>query len=140
MRGGTHSLSESMENYLEAILVLSRGGDGARSKDIASRLNVKRASVAGAVQALHRRGLVEHEPYGHVSLTPEGVRTAARVRRRHEALRDFFVQVLDIEPMEADEAACRMEHGISKIIVDRLIDFANTVAPRPPPARESAAP
>jgi DtxR family Mn-dependent transcriptional regulator len=117
-------ISASMENYLEAIYLLTREKSVARSRDIAGRLGVNRSSVTGALKALRERRLVNYEPYGYVTLTRTGRDAARRVRRRHEALRDFFVNCLAIDEHEADEAACRMEHGISKHIVDRLIDFA----------------
>jgi DtxR family Mn-dependent transcriptional regulator len=116
-----------MENYLEAILHLVRQHAVARSKDIAKRLSVNRSSVTGALQALRERELVNYEPYGLVTLTKKGTEAARKVARRHKALRDFLVNVLGIEQDEADEAACRMEHGVSKHIVDRLIQFAGLV-------------
>lgn len=113
-----------MENYLETILLLIQQSAVARAKDISKLMKVNRSSVTGALQALRERGLVNYEPYGYVTLTPQGTEIATKVRWRHEALRDFFVNVLAIEGKEADEAACRMEHGVSKTIVDRLLDFA----------------
>lgn len=121
------AVSASLENYLEVILVLIRESKVARSRDIAARLKVKRASVTGALQALGERGLINYEPYGFVTLTVAGEKLAGRVLRRHEVLRDFFVNVLGIDRTEADEAACRMEHGVSKTIVDRLVDFVRFV-------------
>jgi len=127
MTAVTQSLSANMENYLETIFVLAREHTVARSKDIADRLHVKRASVTGALQALRDRGLVNYEPYEFVTLTPEGLEIARRVARRHVALRDFMVNVLSIDEKEADDAACHMEHGISKHIVDRFVEFAEFV-------------
>jgi DtxR family Mn-dependent transcriptional regulator len=121
------TLSASMEDYLETILMLIREHAVARSKDIAARLKVNRSSVTGALHALRERGLVNYEPYGFVTLTKEGTDIAGRVVRRHEALKDFMVRVLSIDEAEADEAACRMEHGISKHVVDRFIEFAEFV-------------
>ena len=124
----TTTLSSSLEDYLEAICVLERERQSARPSEIAETLQVRRSSVTGALQALKARGLVNYRPYAHVTLTPSGRSVANRVLRRHEALRDFFVQVLGVDDKEADAAACRMEHGISKSIVDRLVDFAQFVA------------
>ncbi len=123
----TQSLSANMEDYLEAIFLLVRDKTVARSKDISQRLKVNRSSVAGAIQALQARGLVNHESYGAVTLTKDGTRIARDVFRRHLALRDFMVEVLSIDPAEAEEAACRMEHGVSKKIVDRFVEFAEFV-------------
>ena len=124
MTADAQALSASMENYLETILLLIQKSPVARAKDISQHLKVNRSSVTGALQALSERELVNYAPYGFVTLTPQGTEIATKVLRRHEALRDFFVNVLAIYEAEADEAACRMEHGISKSIVDRLLDFA----------------
>jgi DtxR family Mn-dependent transcriptional regulator len=45
-------LTESMENYLEAILELERPHKVARAKDIADKLHIQRDSVTGALKAL----------------------------------------------------------------------------------------
>jgi DtxR family Mn-dependent transcriptional regulator len=127
MKAVAEKLSASLENYLEAIYLLIQENSVARSKDIADRMQVSRSSVTGALQALRDRELVNYEPYGYVTLTKVGRQAAKRVLRRHEALRKFFVSVLAIDDDEADEVACRMEHGISKHVVDRLIEFADFV-------------
>lgn len=123
----TEKLSESLENYLETIYLLTQEKKVARSKDIAEQLKVNRSSVTGALQSLRDRKLVNYEPYGYITLTKQGTAVAKRVLRRHVALRNFFVGVLAIGEKEADEVACRMEHGISKHVVDRLIEFAEFV-------------
>jgi DtxR family transcriptional regulator, Mn-dependent transcriptional regulator len=121
------TLSESLEDYLETIFLLIREQAVARSRDIAARLKVSRPSVTGALQALAERELVYYEPYGHVTLTPSGVAAAQKVLRRHEVLKDFLVRVLSVDPDEADANACRMEHAVSKTVVDRLVEFADFV-------------
>jgi len=121
---GAKKLSASVEDYLEAIYVLAQANRVARSKDIAERLDVNRSSVTGMIRTLVERGLVEHERYGYITLTSAGERAAREVAGRHDALRDFFVKVLCIDPEEADQAACRMEHAVSKRVVERLTAFA----------------
>jgi len=118
-------LSASLENYLEAIYHLIEENKVARSKDIASKLEINRSSVTGGLQALRDRGLINYEPYEFITLTEEGRRLAENVVYRHNTLKEFFINVLSIEAEEADEAACRMEHGISKNITNRLMDFAH---------------
>jgi len=127
MAGGQQGLTESLEDYLETILLLTREHTVARSRDIASRLGVQRSSVTGALHALADRKLIHYEPYGYVTLTAEGTKEAERVRRRHEVLRDFLTKVLSIDADEADTTACRMEHAVSKTVVDRLVAFAEFV-------------
>ena len=125
MSNKSHSLSASLENYLEAIYHLIEENKVARSKDIAKKLEINRSSVTGGLQALKSRGLINYEPYEFITLTEEGRSIAASVVHRHNTLKEFFIEVLSIDEDEADEAACRMEHGISKNIANRLMDFAH---------------
>ncbi len=123
----TAAISISMENYLETIFHLVQEHTVARVKDIAERLSVSQSSVTGMLQSLRDHHFVNYEPYGFVTLTTEGTTIAKRVARRHEALRNFMVEVLSIDADEADAAACHMEHGISKQVVDRFLEFAEFV-------------
>ncbi len=125
MSNSSNTLSASLENYLEVIYNLIEKHRVARSKEIASRLEINRSSVTGGLQALRDRGLINYEPYEFITLTDEGRRIAANVVHRHNTLKEFFINVLSIDEAEADEAACRMEHGISKNITNRLMDFAH---------------
>ncbi|MGD8725789.1 MAG: iron dependent repressor, metal binding and dimerization domain protein, partial [Desulfobacterales bacterium] len=43
--------------------------------------------------------------------------------RRHAALKEFFIKILLIDNDEAEEASCRVEHAVSKNIIDRLVRF-----------------
>ena len=139
MSTAAKTFSTSIEDYLEAIFFLMRDNVAARSKEIAERLQVKPASVTGMLQALRERGLVNYEPYGAVTLTEAGASVAQRVARRHEALRDFLIEVLAVDPAEAEAAACHMEHGISKQVVDRFVAFAEFVKSCPNASKRWAA-
>lgn len=114
-------LSQSLEDYLEAVYHIEQQKGAARPKDLADRLGVTAPSVTGALRALHEKGLVNYVPYDVVTLTARGRRRAKGVVRRHDALRDFFHRILSIEEKEADEAACRMEHAVPPVILDRII-------------------
>jgi len=117
-------LSASQEDYLEAIFFLSKDGGRARSKEIAEQMNVRAASVTGALKALAEKGMVHYAPYGEVSLTETGYGIAETIAGKHEALLHFFTQVLGIEREDAEEFACSMEHTIPDHILQRLVGFA----------------
>ena len=116
-------LSSNMEDYLEAIFHISEQKQAARAKDIADRMQVNKSSVTGALRSLSDKGLVNYAPYDIITLTGRGKKLAVEIVRRHEALKDFFVKILLIDKTEAEQAACKVEHEISKNIVDRLISF-----------------
>jgi DtxR family Mn-dependent transcriptional regulator len=123
----TDTLTASLEDYLEAIYHIIAEKQAARPKDIARRLKVSNASVTGALRSLADKALINYAPYDLVTLTPIGTDVAKDVVRRHEVLRDFFVKVLSVDEQDADEAACRMEHSIPRVILERLIAFAEFV-------------
>ena len=86
----TIELSASLEDYLESIFFLSKEGGKARPKDIAERMNMRAASVTGALRTLAEKGLINYEPYAFVTL----IETGYDIAGKHEALLHFFTQVL----------------------------------------------
>jgi DtxR family transcriptional regulator, Mn-dependent transcriptional regulator len=117
------ALTESLEDYLEAIFHVAADKGAARAKDISKKMKVNSSSVTGALRALFERGLVNYAPYDVITLTPKGTRVAKDVIRRHEILRDFFVTVLSVEEAEAEKGACRMEHAVPRDILERLVQY-----------------
>jgi DtxR family Mn-dependent transcriptional regulator len=117
----------SMEDYLEAIAKLGEGRKVVRVKQISEMMGVKMPSVTYALKKLSERKLVEHERYGHIKLTAEGDRVARDVIGRHEALTHFFAQALGINQETAEEDACKIEHVISPLSMDRLAKFVDFI-------------
>ncbi len=119
-------LSSNMEDYMEAIAVLSRTNKVVRVKDIAKKLEIKMPSVTAALNKLRDLDLIEYEKYGFVELTKEGEIIAARVYQRHSILCQFFTTILEMDPKEADNVACRVEHDLSPdacIQINKFIEF-----------------
>jgi DtxR family Mn-dependent transcriptional regulator len=127
----TVSLSASLEDYLEAILHLERASRVARVSEIAEHLNVSRPAVTGALKGLGSRGLVAHDPYGYVILTPAGNQIALEVDRRHVAIRDFLTDVLGVPLEKADDSACRLEHVLEPEVLERFISYTHSLLAGP---------
>jgi len=113
-------LTTSLEDYLEAILILVRRGYVARVRDIAGRLGVGMPSVTAALKTLAKRKLVNYDPYQVITLTEQGRRIGEEIGRRHELLRRFLTDVLGLRPQQAESNACRMEHAVDAAVVARL--------------------
>ena len=79
-------IRESAEDYLEAILVLSKQGGGVRSVDIASMLGVSKPSVSHAMKLLREDGYIAMDRYGTVTLLEKGEKIAVRIFERHQVL------------------------------------------------------
>ena len=115
--------STSLEDYLEAIANLHKGEKTVKVRQLSRTLNVKMPSVTAALERLSDEGLVVHKRYGDIKLTPEGDRAAQDVIRRHRALSRFFAEGLNISKKTAEEDACKIEHIISPITLERMIKF-----------------
>ena len=127
MENAAITQTSNMEDYLEAIVILAEQGKPARVTEIGKVLQVKKPSVTSALAKLSKAGLAKHKKYGDVVLTKEGERIAQDVYQRHRTLRSFLVEILDVDPVMADEDACRMEHVISRESLKRLARFTEIV-------------
>lgn len=105
-------LTPSMEDYLEAAYRLSKERGFTRAKDLSAGLGVSRPSVNSALKNLAGRGLLSHEHYGYIRLTPAGLAAGARIAELHSFLKDFLITVLALPEADADADACRIEHAI----------------------------
>lgn len=117
------ALSASLEDYMEAIYHIIDEKLVARSKEIAARLDVSRASVTEALRALSKKGLINYAPYEAITMTEKGRKVAEDVIFRHETLKRFFVEVLALDEGIAEEGACRIEHAAPPEIITRMISF-----------------
>ena len=125
------SISSSGEDCLEAICRLVDEKGAARVRDIAAALSVHKSTVSTSLKSLSEKGLVNYSPYEITTLTPQGREIAEDVVRRHEIIRDFFVQVLALDRDVADANACRAEHILDAEVLERLAGFARFVGDCP---------
>lgn len=114
-----------MAHYLQAIAGLKKEKGFAKVSDIATRLGVSRAGVTSMLRSLKSRGLVEHERYGLVELTEEGVRFAQMTEANREVLTQFFTDILALPAGMASEDACMIEHLVSP---ESMVQFLRLTA------------
>ncbi|MDD3185850.1 MAG: metal-dependent transcriptional regulator [Anaerostipes sp.] len=106
-------INESVENYLETILMLSKKLPVVRSVDIANELNFKKSSVSVAMKNLRLNNMITVTDSGFIYLTDDGKEIADMIFERHSVLSQWL-ESLGIDKKTAAEDACRMEHVISK--------------------------
>lgn len=107
------SRTESQENYLETILMLSMKKPVVRSVDIAKELGFAKPSISIAVKSMKEQGLISVTSEGYIYLTDNGLKVAQGVYERHEVLTNALVK-LGVPAEIAEEDACRIEHVISE--------------------------
>lgn len=113
-------VSGPVEDYLKAIYKLERGGSAVATTAVAELLDVAPPSVTGMVRRLADLGLLTHELYRGVRLTPEGRRVALLTLRRHRVIEAYLVDVLGYDWAEVHDEAERLEHAASDDLIDRM--------------------
>jgi DtxR family Mn-dependent transcriptional regulator len=127
MKNADGKPTSSLEDCLEAIVMLREQGEKATVTALSEFLGVKKPSIDWALGKLSEAGLVTHERYGDIELTPEGARIAEDVYRRHKALFSFLANILKVNPAVAEQDACRMEHSLSRESINQLEKFIDFV-------------
>lgn len=116
------TMTQSLEDYLEAVYILISEDRPAQVRDVAKMLAVKMPSVVKAIHELKRLGLVTQKPYAAIELTVKGARVAKHVLNRHTLLRSFLMK-LGVSRKNADKDACLMEHILSAETIDRIRSY-----------------
>jgi len=116
-------LSESMEDYLEAIFNLIKENGSARVTDIANSLGIAASSVNQGLKKLNAQGLIEQQKYGPIQLTKSGIQTAEKINCKHKILYLFLHKTLGVEAETADQDACSIEHSLSQQSFEKMIDY-----------------
>lgn len=123
MRNDNYNMTSSLEDYLEAVFVISKQKNSVRLTDIADYLGVSKPSVNRAVNTLTQNGYLEHVTYGDIVITPQGETYAANVLRRHKLIKHFLIDTLGVDEKTAENDACQMEHVMSSSTIERLYDY-----------------
>ncbi len=114
-------VSHSMAHYLQAVAALKKDKGYARVGDIAERLGVSKSGVTSMLRSLQGRGLVDHERYGCVELTPPGWMLAERTESSRKVVSMFLSEILGVSEEIAEEDACMIEHLVSPQAMSQLL-------------------
>jgi DtxR family Mn-dependent transcriptional regulator len=115
--------TDNQEMYIKAIYKLSLIHKVARVKDIAVELEVTKSSVSTALKHLAEKDLITYDPYSYVDLTDKGIAIAKRIVNKYGILVEFLQDVLLVPKVLAQENACRMEHVIDDVVMNRFVTF-----------------
>jgi len=123
-------LSQSVEDYLEAIYNISLIRGYARTKDISRELNITPPSVTEMLNKLSNMKLVNYKRYDGVKLTKKGEKIAKVVKTRHETIKKLLKIIL-ISDKVAEKDACKLEHELSPETIEQLTKFVKFVENAP---------
>lgn len=129
-------VTESMEDYLECIFELENTKGYACVSDVAEGLGLNRASTSIMVKRLGKLGFLRYEPYRGFALTPEGVRVAEKIRKRHAMLTELF-EMMGLDPREHLSDIEGLEHHLGDRAFRRFAELASHLNRHPFTRRES---
>nr|WP_319538210.1 ATP-binding protein [uncultured Methanospirillum sp.] len=130
MKPAKLKLSQTMEDYLETIFVVSQNRGYARTCEIAKNLQISPSSAVETVGRLASLNLVVWKRYEGVYLTPEGRIHGEIIHIRHEMLRRFF-EFIGVPNDIANAEACIIEHELTPVTtaaIGNLVRFLQTPA------------
>lgn len=108
-----HRSEESVEDYLETILILRKRLGNVRSIDIANEMSFSKPSVSVAMKNLRNAECINVTPEGYIVLTEKGNKIASDVYEKHICLSEWLIH-LGVNPEVARADACKIEHDISE--------------------------
>ena len=115
-------LTDSNEDYLEAIYILRLKNGKVRSIDISKMLNVSKPGVNKAMNVLKENGLIEKDLYGDIILTLEGEKIANKIYKKHTTVKEFLIK-LGVSEEVSDIDCCKIEHVISEETFEAIKRF-----------------
>lgn len=118
-------MQESPEDYLEAILVLSKELGNVRSIDVANHLGYSKPSISVAMKRLRENGYITLDDNGHLLLTGSGLSIALKIYEKHQVLTQFLISI-GVSEETAKKDACRIEHVISDESFEKLKEQKST--------------
>jgi DtxR family Mn-dependent transcriptional regulator len=122
------SSADAADDYLKTIYSHTEWQpDAITPNQLATRLGLAPSSVTQMVKKLHGAGLVDHRPYGPITLTTSGEQRALAMLRRHRLIETWLVRVYDYGWDEVHDEAEVLEHALS----DRLLDAIDAQLGRP---------
>jgi len=106
------AITQSVADYLEAIMMLQKEKVYVRSIDIANHFGYSRPTVSQTLKAFRAKNYVEVDEDGYVTLTKLGEEIAMTTYEKHVVLTGLLTAI-GVSEETAKEDACKLEHDIS---------------------------
>lgn len=112
-----------MQDYLKTIYRLEEDGSPASTQDLADSIGVSPASATSMIKKMAARGLLTHQPYYGVTLTPTGREVAESILRHHRLLELYLAEALGFGSDQVHAEAERLEHVMSAQLGEQIDRF-----------------
>ncbi len=115
-------VGETIENYLETILILSKRQDEVRSIDVVNEMGYSKPTISIMMKQLREKDYIEVDDSGFISLSPLGLAIAREVYEKHVLLTKLLIK-LGVDKDRAAEDACKVEHVISNDTFQKIKEY-----------------
>ena len=103
---------ESIEDYLEHIIMLKEKKEIVKAVDLANFMGFSKASVSIALKKLKAEEYLYVEANGNIVLTEKGEKLGNETYDKHKTISKLLIQI-GVDSDIALKDACRIEHVIS---------------------------
>lgn len=115
--------SISEENYIKSIYHLQVLHQRVNTMMLAEMVKTKAASVTEMLKKLHKKKLIDYEPYKSFILTDSGNKIALNIIRKHRLWEFFLVNKLGFNWDQVHDIAEELEHINSSELISRLDEY-----------------
>ncbi len=112
--------SQTEENYLKALFTLTSEKGEASVNELSKLLDIKMPTVNSMIKRLSEKGLVAYESYKPVRLTPQGMKEAALIIRKHRLTEMYLVEKMGFGWEEVHDIAEQIEHIKSPTFFEKM--------------------
>ncbi len=119
----TKTLTASFEKYLCAVYEIENINEAARVKDIADFLSIGAPSVSEAMKALEKKGCINYEPYGKITLSAAGKRIVEEKLKRSGIIANFLRDVLLVDETVIKKNVQTIEYGMDEAVLEKFVSF-----------------
>ena len=110
------------EEYLQTMYWLQEAGLQITGANIARAMQVSAPTVHEMIGRLEGDGLVDRAEDKSLTFTEKGREHAANIVRRHRLIERFLTDVFDIPWDQVHEEAERLEHWMSPVVEERMLN------------------
>ena len=117
------NITHSAAHHILAVKELRETRGYARVTDVAKFLNITTGSASTNLKNLKSKGLIVEDENRFLALSDQGESLAEAVTTRKKVFYEFLVDVLNVDPEQAEIDACKTEHLISGETTQKLQNF-----------------
>ena len=117
---------ETLENYLETILILKQNKSIVRAIDVSNEMHYAKPTISIMLKKYAKDGYLKVESNGNIILTNKGNEIANKIYFRHNILAKMFIS-LGVDEVTAYHDACKIEHDLSEKTFECIVEHYQKV-------------